>query len=268
MMKIFILIGAAIGGVIVGQFTGAFLGHGGAKVTEDDRKRSKQQVVEAVERRAVYSEHPHHRLSDPSHEPYREVESFKTLTSQLNTEGRSPIRNQSLLRSRLYCLSSEEVQDLLKKGEIQTTAEIKRAAEYLMEIDPDAMYRFFSEGGVRFETMPKRIAFFKSMHDIEANRDPLRMLEALKSLKRGGNQMANSLWFSSSWIRVDPEAAVAHFDEILLLRNKMMSGQEERRLVGLVARSWKGKDVESLSEFIAEMPDGRRKEFFIEEFTK
>jgi len=263
-MKWSIVVGAAIVGILLGQLAGQFF-RGTGQTTE--KKGRSERSPSSVSRERYSSATS---FTGPD-KVYQKVESFSELSAQLSAEKRSPLRTHTLLRSRLESLSSEEVQELLREGEIQTREEVMSSARYLMDIDPEAAYLILAETRINFKSMENHILFFKTMYEVGVQRDPLAILNVLEGMKRGGNQMANSLRFSEAWISHDPEAAMKRYDDLLRLRNVPMNldqSRGERVFAGKLIKSWKKKDAEGLGDFIQAMPDGQRKELFITEFTK
>lgn len=183
-------------------------------------------------------------------------------TDVLFTELKSPLRTRAFLKSRVQMMTTDQLIQALMNGEVQTKAELEEVARRLAKEDPEGAYDHLEALDLRFYGMANLYTFIDSLQQTWADADAPALLARLKKMKRGGAQQDNSLRFSSYWAKIDPQAAVRHFSDLVYLRNMQDQGAmvfTDDKYAGEIVKSWQQRDEETMRTYIANLPAGKER---------
>lgn len=208
---------------------------------------------------------------DRADQAYQQIDSLQELAVKMNEEKLSPLRAKSFLGSRIQQLSKDELLDKLRAGEIQTTDELAVVARRLTEESPHEVFDIYEKPSVPFRSMDGLYAFFNSMVWTWLQKDPASLQKRIQGLPRGGAQQDISLRFSGFWAQLDPAAASEQFEDLVYLRNMTVRGKQELRgdvYADMLVKSWSLKDAVGLQRYIDELPEGEKKELYLQSWLK
>jgi len=197
--------------------------------------------------------------------------SFKDAEAMLTKNRSSPIRHASFLAHRVHLMSSDQLIEALKLGNIQTHSELAEAAKRLTEENPHLLYDLYEQHKIRCGGLEHYYTFSNSMMRTWIKKDPVSLLGRIKKLKRGGAQQDASLRFSRFWAQHAPATAAQKFSDLVYLRN--LSGRGSSEFTGTayardIVNSWHHKDPEALTAFIKDLPPGQQKTTFEQALKK
>lgn len=202
----------------------------------------------------------------------RDPETYQSGVERLHRESLSPLRAVSVHSYRLQHSTFEEWELLIAEGKVTRLETLREVGDYLARLDPERAMRLIFNGPTRFQHLEQFYAFRDSTFDTLTEINPEMVLNALKSLPRGGSQMDGSRYFSECWAKRDPSAVAARFDELQGLRNMGLEGSSAQipydEFAGILMKSWVSKDVEAAEAYVAELSEGPKRDALQAAFEK
>lgn len=184
-------------------------------------------------------------------------------TDVLFAERKSPMRTRAFLKNRIQMMTTDQLNQALMNGEVQTKAELEEVARRLATEDPEGAFNHYVSHHYRLNGMDHVYTFLDRMLQTWADADAPAVMAGLQKMTRGGSQQDMSLRFSGYWAKIDPEAAARHFNELVYLRNMQDQGAmvfTDNPFAEQIVKSWKQKDETAMREYIGKLPGGRERD--------
>ena len=261
-MKYWIYLGALISGMGIGgplfhSTSGSFLSHGPLEheASPPHRMDSRSEPNTVKMRRLITSET----------EAMDEKIPMDKALEMLSSQRKSPLRVRAFLKNRIQWMTTDQLNQALMNGEIQTRAELQEAIRRLAKEDPEGTFNHLEAQHYPMQSMDNTYVVIDGLLQTWADTDAPAVMARLQKMKRGGSQQDMSLRFSDYWAKINPAAAAEHFNDLIYLRNMQNEGTmvfTDDAYARRIVKSWQEKDETAMHNYIAALSPGEEKNAF------
>ena len=183
----------------------------------------------------------------------------------LSSQRKSPLRVRAFLKSRIQWMTTDQLNQALMNGEIQTRAELQEAIRRLAREDPEGTFNHLEAQHYPMQSMDNIYIVIDGLLQTWADTDAPAVMARLQKMKRGGSQQDMSLRFSDYWAKINPAEAADHFNDLIYLRNMQNQGTmvfTDDAYARRIVQSWQEKDESAMRHYIAALSPGEEKNAF------